>query len=518
MSDTICAISTPYGCGGIAVVRVSGEQAIAIVGSLFCGLTDLREAKANSVHYGEIVRGGEVLDEVVATVFRAPHSFTGEDTVEISCHGSLYIQQELLRWLVDAGCRLAKAGEFTQRAFLNGKMDLAEAEAVADLIASQSKAEKDLALKQLKGSVSGEIAVLRERLLRFTSLVELELDFADHEELEFADRGELKALAEEIHGRLSDLTRSFQAGNAIKRGIAVALIGETNVGKSTLLNALVGEERAIVSDIAGTTRDTVEETMVLGGILYRFIDTAGIRETDDRIEQMGIARSRKAAEEAQIVIEIEDIKGGAVSMPPQNRRATTGDAGALPRTACGEGVRGRGFTGDAGVSPAVMEVQSPGRTQEDTPNFNTLLIETSGAAWRPHLLENTAGSAYLIRVVNKADLLASVPTPSDAPEAPVYISARNKKIAPLLARLQEAGEQLTATRNAATISNVRHYEALTRADEAIRRVQEGLDAGVSGEFLSMDLYDCLNALGEVTGQITSDEVLHSIFSHFCIGK
>ncbi|MGM9825089.1 MAG: tRNA uridine-5-carboxymethylaminomethyl(34) synthesis GTPase MnmE [Paludibacteraceae bacterium] len=487
MSDTICAISTPYGCGGIAVVRVSGEQAIAIVGSLFRGRTDLREAKANSVHYGEIVRGEEVLDEVVATVFRAPHSFTGEDTVEISCHGSLYIQQELLRWLVDAGCRLAKAGEFTQRAFLNGKMDLAEAEAVADLIASQSKAEKDLALKQLKGSVSGEIAVLRERLLRFTSLIELELDFADHEELEFADRGELKALAEEIHGRLSDLTRSFQAGNAIKRGIAVALIGETNVGKSTLLNALVGEERAIVSDIAGTTRDTVEETMVLGGILYRFIDTAGIRETDDRIEQMGIARSRKAAEEAQIVIEIQD--------PPQPSRTPSdspyrgGEEKNLPSSI------------NTNSSPSLCR---EGRGGSSSPSL-------CRGSWR-----GSCGS--YIRVINKADLLASVPAPSDDPEAQVYISARNKEIAPLLARLQEAGEQLTATRNAATISNIRHYEALTRADEAILRVQEGLDAGVSGEFLSMDLHDCLTALGEVTGQITSDEVLHSIFSHFCIGK
>ncbi len=469
------------------MVRVSGEQAIAIVGSLFRGRTDLREAKANSVHYGEIVRGEEVLDEVVATVFRAPHSFTGEDTVEISCHGSLYIQQELLRWLVDAGCRLAKAGEFTQRAFLNGKMDLAEAEAVADLIASQSKVEKDLALKQLKGSVSGEIAVLRERLLRFTSLVELELDFADHEELEFADRGELKALAEEIHGRLSDLTRSFQAGNAIKRGIAVALIGETNVGKSTLLNALVGEERAIVSDIAGTTRDTVEETMVLGGILYRFIDTAGIRETDDRIEQMGIARSRKAAEEAQIVIEIQDPP--QLQDPPQPSLQREGEE-----------------------DPPRPSLQREG---EEDPPRPSLQREGEGDPPQPSLQRE---GERLIRVINKADLLASVPTPSDDPEAPVYISARNKEIAPLLARLQTAGEQLTATRNAATISNVRHYEALTRADEAIRRVQEGLAAGVSGEFLSMDLHDCLTALGEVTGQITSDEVLHSIFSHFCIGK
>ena len=462
MSNTICAISTPYGSGGIAVVRVSGEQAIPIVGGLFRGRTELREAKANSVHYGEIVRGEEVLDEVVATVFRAPHSFTGEDTVEISCHGSLYIQQELLRWLVDAGCRLAKAGEFTQRAFLNGKMDLAEAEAVADLIASQSKAEKDLALKQLKGSVSSEIAMLRERLLRFTSLIELELDFADHEELE--------TLAEEIHGRLSDLTRSFQAGNAIKRGIAVALIGETNVGKSTLLNALVGEERAIVSDIAGTTRDTVEETLVLGGTLYRFIDTAGLRETNDRIEQMGIARSRKAAEDAQIVIEIQDATDQQDPPRPSLQRE-----------------------GERLVSPVEG-------------NLPTL-----------PLCRGRRRGSY-IRVVNKADLLPSLPTPSDDSEAPVYISAKNKEIAPLLKRLQAAGEQLTATRNAATISNIRHYEALTRADEAIRRVQEGLDAGVSGEFLSMDLHDCLNALGEVTGQITSNEVLHSIFSHFCIGK
>ena len=433
------------------MVRVSGEQSIAIVGSLFRGRTDLREAKANTAHYGEIIRGGEVLDEVVATVFLAPHSFTGEDTVEISCHGSMYIQQELLRWLVDAGCRLAKAGEFTQRAFLNGKLDLAEAEAVADLIASQSKAEKDLALRQLKGSVSDEIAVLRDRLLRFTSLIELELDFADHEELEFADRTELKTLAEEIHCRLNDLTHSFQAGNAIKKGIAVALIGETNVGKSTLLNALVGEERAIVSDIAGTTRDTIEDTLVLDGILYRFIDTAGLRETQDEIERLGIARSRQAAEEAQIVIEIQG---------------------------------------------ATQPSRSP-----------SLCREGRGGS---------CGS--YIRVVNKADLLPTMPPPSDDPEAPIYISAKNKEIAPLLARLKAIGSELTATRNAATISNIRHYEALTRADEAIQRVQEGLAAGVSGEFLSIDLHDCLNDLGEVTGQITSDEVLHSIFSHFCIGK
>ena len=313
VNNTICAISTPYGSGGIAVVRVSGAEAIAIADSLWHGRKPLSEAKAYTVHYGEIrreARGeearGEILDQVLVSVFRAPHSFTGEDVVEVACHGSMYIQQTLLRWLVDAGCQLAKAGEFTQRAFLNGKMDLTEAEAVADLIAAQTKAEKDLALSQLRGGISHELAALRERLLTFTSLIELELDFADHEELEFADRRQLFDLAQEIDSTIGSLVSSFKTGNAIKQGIPVAIIGAPNVGKSTLLNALLGEERAIVSDIQGTTRDTVEDTLVIGGMLFRFIDTAGMRQTDDQIENMGIERSRQAAQKAAVIIHLID--------------------------------------------------------------------------------------------------------------------------------------------------------------------------------------------------------------------
>ena len=304
--NTICAISTPYGSGGIAVIRVSGQDAIPLVETLFRSRKPLSQASAYTVHYGEIRREEEILDQVLVSVFRTPHSFTGEDVVEIACHGSLYIQQTLLQWLVDAGCQLAKAGEFTQRAFLNGKMDLTEAEAVADLIAAQTKAEKDLALAQLRGGISNELATLRERLLTFTSLIELELDFADHEELEFADRHQLLDLAQEIDTKISNLVTSFKTGNAIKQGIPVAIIGAPNVGKSTLLNALLGEDRAIVSDIQGTTRDTVEDTLVLGGMLFRFIDTAGMRETDDTIENLGIQRSRQAAQKATVIIHLQD--------------------------------------------------------------------------------------------------------------------------------------------------------------------------------------------------------------------
>lgn len=450
--QTICAISTPYGVGGIAVIRVSGDDAIAIVDRLFVGRVPLREAKANTVHFGRIqtdLYGAqvEVLDEVLCSVFRAPHSFTGEDTVEIACHGSIYIQQELVRWLIDAGCRAAEPGEFTRRAFLNGKMDLTQAESVADLIAAQSKAEKDLALSQLRGSVSNELASLRERLLHFTSLVELELDFADHEELEFADRGELTALADEIEKKLAALIASFRTGNAIRNGIPVAIVGAPNVGKSTLLNALLGEQRAIVSDIQGTTRDTIEDTLIIDGILFRLIDTAGLRETDDTIENMGIERSRKAIERAQIVIHVVD------------------------------------------------DVQC---TKDDV-------------RW---MYEGSKGT--IIRVLNKADLLRNERVKELKNEG-LLISAKNGEIEPLKQELVRIAKASMST-SAVMLSNARHYEAVVRAHSAIERVQEGLVAGLSGELLSLDLQDCLNALGEVTGQITNQEVLANIFSKFCIGK
>ena len=444
VNTTICAISTPFGSGGIAVVRVSGESAIRIVDGLFRGRKSLNDAKAYTVHYGEIVKEQEVLDQVLVSVFRAPHSFTGEDVVEVACHGSVYIQQTLLQWLVDAGCQLAKAGEFTQRAFLNGKMDLTEAEAVADLIAAQTKAEKDLALSQLRGGISNELAMLRERLLTFTSLIELELDFADHEELEFADRSELNKLADEIDTKIKRLLGSFKTGNAIKQGIPVAIIGAPNVGKSTLLNALLGEERAIVSDIQGTTRDTVEDTLVIGGMLFRFIDTAGMRETEDRVENMGIERSKQAAQKAMVIIHLQDA-----------------------------------------VAPV------------DTLSQLTALEDKK-----------------IIQVYNKVDLVdAFVPKGGS-----VAISAKKGDIGLLKDELVRFAEEQCNMQNAVTISSTRHYEALVRALEAIKRVQDGLLLQISGEFLSMDLQDCLDALGEITGQITSQEVLNNIFSKFCIGK
>lgn len=434
LMNTICAISTAYGAGGIAVVRVSGEQAIPIVDSLFVGRVTLSETPANTVHFGRIQREKEVLDEVLCSVFRAPHSFTGEDTVEIACHGSLFIQQELLRWLIDAGCKAAEPGEFTRRAFVNGKIDLTQAEAVADLIAAQSKAEKDLALSQLRGSVSKELNSLRERLLHFTSLIELELDFADHEELEFADRTELNRLAEEIEGKLAALLASFRTGNAIRNGISVAIVGAPNVGKSTLLNALLGEQRAIVSDIQGTTRDTVEDTLVLDGVLFRLIDTAGLRETNDAIENMGIERSRKAAKQAQIVIHLIDA-----------------------------------------TCPQPLSVQTRGT---------------------------------IIDVYNKSDL---------ALHEGLSVSAKKGEIASLRQELVRIAKESMQT-SAVMLSNARHYEAILRAHEAIQRVQQGLQQTLSGELLSLDLQDCLSALGEVTGQITNQEVLANIFSKFCIGK
>lgn len=446
MNKTICAVSTPYGIGGIAVIRVSGPDAIAIVDTLFTGKHPLKEAKANTIHYGKLAN----IDEGMVSVFRAPHSFTGEDVVEVACHGSLYIQQTLIQCLLQAGCTMAGPGEFTRRALLNGKMDLTQAEAVADLIASQSKAEHDLALSQLRGSVSNEIAVLRDKLLHLTSLIELELDFADHEELEFASRDELQAVADEIEAHLVHLTDSFKTGNAIKNGLPVAIVGPTNAGKSTLLNALLGEERAIVSDIQGTTRDTIEDTLILEGILFRLIDTAGLRETQDEVENLGIARTKAAIDKAAIII--------------------------------------------------------------------SLSAEGDPTAQRSFSVSGPTAQRSVIKAVNKSDLMSDAQKAAVDKEA-VLISAKNGDLSNLRERLvAEAQALLGRATEGVCISGERHYEALMRALTSIRAVQQGLAQNISGEFLSMDLQDVLTALGEVTGQVTNEEVLSNIFSKFCIGK
>ena len=451
--QTICAVATAFGAAGIAVVRVSGADAIRVVDSLFRGRHSLCEVPTHTAHYGTIGSpaldgsGQNVLDEVVCTVFRAPHSFTGEDTVEISCHGSLFVQQELVRLLIDAGARMADKGEFTKRAFLNGRIDLAQAEAVADLIAASSAAEKDVALSQLRGGVSGKIAELREQLLTFTSLLELELDFADHEELEFADRSQLTALLNSAAQTISSLIATFQAGNAIKQGVQVAIVGAPNAGKSTLLNALLGDERAIVSDIRGTTRDTIEDTIIIGGVLVRLTDTAGIQSTEDIIEQKGIERSRQAIRKAHIVIELLD------STDPQ-----------------------------------------PVLSADD---LNPRQV--------------------LLRVLNKVDLQSSNLSIFQSSDL-IHISAKLGDIQPLLSRLESEVANLTAHTDSVLISNARHYEALCRAQTALERVSEGLQAALSGELLALDLHDALDALGEITGEVSSQEVLNTIFERFCIGK
>ena len=303
INDTICAPATAMG-GAIGIIRVSGEQAIEIASSIFS--SDLTKTEPNTIHYGHIASSGETIDEVLVSVFRAPHSYTGEDSVEISCHGSRYILNKVLELLAQQGCRMANPGEFTQRAYLNGKMDLSQAEAVADLIASTNKATHQMALSQLRGGISSELAVLREKLLKLTSLLELELDFSDHEDLEFADRSELLELAKNIDNKVTNLAKSFEVGQAIKNGIPVAIVGKTNVGKSTLLNRLLRDDRAIVSDVHGTTRDTIEDTIDINGITFRFIDTAGLRETTDTVEKIGIERTYAAIEKAQIVLWIID--------------------------------------------------------------------------------------------------------------------------------------------------------------------------------------------------------------------
>ena len=459
-NDTICALATPAG-GAIGIIRISGDCAISIADSIFMtkNRKSLREAKGNTLHYGEIHDGqATLLDEVVVSVYRAPHSYTGEDCIEISCHGSQYILQMVLQALIDAGCKQAQPGEFTKRAYLNGKMDLSQAEAVADLISSSNKASHKLALSQLKGHFSSELTILREQLLKLTSLLELELDFSDHEELEFADRGALTTLAQKIKNRISTLAHSFETGNALKNGIPVAIVGKTNVGKSTLLNRLLHEEKAIVSDIHGTTRDVIEDTTTIRGITFRFIDTAGIRKTQDTIEQLGIERAYKKMEAAAIVLWVVDI-------PPSNE-----DIKEMEERTLGK---------------QVILVHNK---IDKAPHDDNAAISSS-----------IANEAFATEAFISAKSGQGIRALEDA----IYANAHVPEI----------------DEDSVIVTNVRHYEALTHANESISRVLQSMEIGLSGDLISEDLRICLEQLADITGgQITTNEVLGNIFQHFCVGK
>ena len=476
--DTICAPATPAG-GAISVIRISGAKAIGIAGSLFTPKSgkSLAQRAAGTVAFGDISDAdGETLDEVLVTLFRAPHSYTGEDSVEISCHGSAYIVSRLLQSLIAKGCRMARPGEFTQRAFLNGKMDLSRAEAVADLIASTSAASHRVALKQMRGQFSEELAALRDKLLHLTTLLELELDFSDHEDLEFADRTQLQDITEEIRAKLSRLASSFRLGNAIKNGTPVAIVGDTNAGKSTLLNTLLGEEKAIVSDVHGTTRDAIEDTVNIGGTLFRFIDTAGIRQSDDKVEQIGISRTFQKLEEAEIVLWVIDSTDWQKSVRLKSE--------ILPLCA------GKSLL---------------------------LLFNKSDLIGLNDLAHPTASNGTNVPQAAAAMLSAF----ADISAEHLFITAQaSSSCAPVVSYLEKAAAQTaTATQNDIIITNERHYAAILSALADLDRVSSGLRDGLPGDLISQDLRSVLFHLAEITGgAITSDEVLHSVFKSFCIGK
>ena len=464
-NDTICAIATPHGLGAIAVVRVSGPEAISIVSQVFRQNDKpfiQEKVVSHKAYYGHIVDNGDWLDEVLVTFFKAPHSFTGEDSAEISVHGSVFIQQKLLQVLISHGCRMAEAGEFTRRAFVNRKFDLAQAEAIADLISSESEAAHRVAINQLKGGFSKELQMMRSKLLEMTSLMELELDFSE-EDVEFADRSQLKSLLQETLSHVNKLKDSFRLGNAIKNGIPVAIVGQTNTGKSTLLNALLGEDRAIVSDIAGTTRDTIEETLNINGILYRFIDTAGLRNTDETIEKIGIERSYKKIAEANVVIGMLDATTGYESM-----------------LSAANDIR---LKVDFSIQQLILCIN-----KVDT-------LADQGEAMLGQLRQD----------LNNDDILL------------ICISAKHKfGLNDLYNTLKHS--QSLAYPDATLVTNVRHFEALSHASESLKSVQQGLEMDIPIDLISQDLRNALFHLGSITGEITSDEVLGSIFSRFCIGK
>lgn len=466
--ECICALATPAG-GAIGIIRLSGSEAIRLTDKVFVSVSgkQLSVAKPNTLHYGEIKdKDGHTIDDVLVSVFRAPHSYTGEDSTEISCHGSRYILQQVLQRLIEVGCRQAEPGEYTRRAYMNGKMDLSQAEAVADLIASTNKATHQMALSQLKGHFSSELTLLREKLLKMTSLLELELDFSDHEELEFADRSELRALAAEIEKKITTLAHSFETGNALKQGVPVAIVGKTNVGKSTLLNRLLHEEKAIVSNIHGTTRDVIEDTTLIDGITFRFIDTAGIRKTDDVVENIGIERTYQKMEEAKIVIWLLDAQ------------------------------------------PTEAEIED---MKEKNQGKKLLMVFNK--------IDEISFDKDVLSSDENSQPSSSISL-SDENVSILNISARTgENVSDLEQALVRAADIPEITENDVIVTSARHYEALLRADESLSRVLESMDMGMSGDIIAEDLKMVLEELGEITGgQISSQETLNNIFKHFCIGK
>ena len=475
--DTICAIATAQG-GALGIIRISGKEAITITDRIFTPIgrnaLPLSSRKPYTLVFGHIKNEqGEIIDEVLVSIFKGPHSYTGEDSVEISCHGSSYILQQVMQLLIDNGCRAAGPGEYTQRAFLNGKMDLSQAEAVADLISSTSAASHRLAMNQMRGGFSKELTVLRDKLLHLTSLMELELDFSDHEDLEFADRTELKVIADSIEKVISHLVNSFSIGNAIKNGIPVAIIGETNAGKSTLLNALLNEDRAIVSDVHGTTRDIIEDVMNINGTSFRFIDTAGIRETNDTIESLGIERSFKKLEQAEIVLWVIDSKHA------NDQIAELSDQ-IMPR--CNN-------------KQLIIVLNKNDKISDPS-------IRTSIEKQLALITKKMDGTLTL----NKIHIIS--------------IAAKYKQgISDLQKLLTNLSAIPKISQNDVVVTNLRHYQSLTKALESIQRVQEGISTQLSGDFISQDLRECLFHLAEIVGgEITTDEVLGNIFKNFCVGK
>ena len=461
--DTIVALATPSGAGAIAVIRLSGEKAINIATQIFESVSgkELTKQKTHTVHLGHIKDGSRILDEVLATVFKNPNSYTGEDTVEFSCHGSSFIQQEIIQLCLRKNARMATPGEFTLRSFLNGKMDLSQAEAVADLISSDSAASHQLAIQQMRGGFSSEIAALREELLNFASLIELELDFAE-EDVAFANRDDFQKLITKISFVLKRLIDSFATGNVLKNGIPVAIVGQPNVGKSTLLNALLNEQRAIVSDIAGTTRDSIEDEISIGGIAFRFIDTAGIRETTDTIESLGIKKTFEKIDQAQVVVFLIDSS--------------------------------RLFLGEKAILNLQIEIGK---------------------------IKNKYPQKALIVVANKADTITSKEKTQlkDSIESLQLIAAKTGQgVEDLKISLLEFVNTGALKNNQTIVTNTRHYDALLKALEEINRVQEGIDAELSGDLMAIDIRQALYYFGEITGEITNDDLLGNIFANFCIGK